>query len=270
MVTPSQYRAATQELARLAEQHDVTRARLIEDEWKELHVFSERKDELSRQEREAKERHTDARKAADEAHLGECAPFDQTVWQTRRLFTLMGIARSGRVAEMGQLITFTSSYPREKVTLPHFDVLAADEYKQVGVWTAPNGKPKNKFTLTVHGWSLFAGYDVLGMNEHWHGYLNVVHDQPYANIKVLLRDGPDEADLRIWYAGKREGVLRDYLAKHAEVEAEYREAAALLRDAVWLRLYLEDQKDYYEHHHSHGMKLPEYRAVLAELASLAQ
>lgn len=52
------------------------------------------------------------------------------------------------------------------------------------------------------------------------------------------------------------------------MEALYLEAMALLTDPAWLRFYLEDQKDYYEHRYRGGTEQPEYQAVLQELAAL--
>ena len=260
---PRDYTAAQKTLAELAAQREAARQALVKQQEAQLHTIWEREKLLSSEKWDMEGRQRDALQQLDASCKEKAAPHAELVAQGKRILTLMDIARRHpEPAAMGSVHTY-------RVEMPIFDTFRADDYKQIGVWIVPNGKPKNKFALIVRGWSLFAHNETLGLDKYRNSYVSGVNEKPHATIGATLREGPAEAELQAWYAKHKPGLITAYLVEHAMMEAPYREAQGLLDNPAWLRLYLEDRKDDYENRYSHGTEQPEYKAVLAELAALA-
>ena len=260
------YRDALAKQERLAQEDQAGQTTTAAQHQAVLRDIDGRMRKLRNEQSEAEYQYGEKRKQQYETHIAACADSRAVIQETKEVLILMGIAKQHpEPVGLGKVYIYANGYPRERIDLASFDIVAADDHKQIGAWIVPNGKPKNKFSLAVIGWGRFY-HESLNLRQFF--YHNGVHEEPYANIGAVLRSAPTENELKVWFAKAKPDILADYLRRHREMEARYEESISLLNDPAWLRLYLEDQKDYYEHRYSGGTQQPEYQAVLHELEAI--
>lgn len=149
---------------------------------------------------------------------------------------------------------------KRKIILNPIEVLRDDNFKKIAVYIVRNGKPKNKYSLVIVGKSIFG--EGFGLKRLF-CYGLAIHETG-CSLLWNIRDRPTIEELKEWYSNNNNKLnpLNEYLTKHREIEAEYKEAIKLYELKEWKILYLENQKDYYE------KETEEYKEVIKQLKEL--
>lgn len=194
-----------------------------------------------------------------------------TTLKVKRILTLMDIIRDKRsklIPEVGYYSDRDAQgnhvHPKIKLTIDPEKTILEDNYTMIQLFIVPNGKPTNKFSLIIRGYSIY-GEGLLpgGINF---GYVNRINDSN-SNIRIVVKDAANKQSL-IDYMNRNMKKIMDMLPALSELNKEYEEALSLMEQIEWQILYLKDKKDYYEKHYSNGTQTPEYAAVLSEIKRL--
>ena len=201
--------------------------------------------------------------------------------QVARVIEVMKIIKSNPIRHTPEVYTYSSrdeqgNYinPSRKVPFTPVRTLVDDEYSIIQLFIVPNGKPTNKFSLVLRGYSILA--DLLP-NEFKmaRGYINRINEST-SNLKAIIKDDESEKALLSYLDAMDAKHELKNVRKINEgiphalnlIKKEYAEAIELLKEVPWQIMYLESQKHYYEHNYSNGVNTPEYAAVKAELKKL--
>jgi hypothetical protein len=132
-------------------------------------------------------------------------------------------------------------YENRKIFYTPIDTIIQDQYKNIQVFIVKNGKPTNRYTLTVQGKSIFHNLTFVTAKD-WRCYVNGVIEN--TNIRLHLKDAPTTEALQKWYDKNKANLLKDFfLAEHAQVEKRYEEAKELYKKTEWKILYLKQLQD---------------------------
>lgn len=194
-----------------------------------------------------------------------------TTNKVKRILTLMDIIRDNPSKLTPEVYFYSDrdaqgNYVSKKVkmTIDPVKTILEDKYSKVMLYIVPNGKPTNKFSLIIRGYSIF-GEGLLGKGISF-GYVNRINDSN-SNIRIVVKDAADKQSL-IDYMNRNMKKILGMLPALSELNKKYEEALTLYEQPAWKILYLEDKKDYYENHYFNGTETPEYAAVLSEIKRL--
>lgn len=191
-----------------------------------------------------------------------------TTNKVKRILTLMDIIRDNPSKLTPEVYFYSDrdaqgNYVSKKVkmTIDPVKTILEDKYSKVMLYIVPNGKPTNKFSLIIRGYSIF-GEGLLGKGISF-GYVTRIGELN-SNIRITIKDAANKQSL-IDYMNRNMKKIMDMLPALSELNKEYEEAIALYEQPAWKILYLKDKKGYYENHYSNGTQTPEYAKVIAEL-----
>lgn len=97
-----------------------------------------------------------------------------------------------------------------------------DTYLKIKLFIAENDKPKNKYSLIALGKCLFEGfmnlreYRSYGADVQYHGN----------NITVVIKEGPDITELKLYLERRRKKLLIDLLETYKQVKEQYESVLA--------------------------------------------
>lgn len=160
-------------------------------------------------------------------------------------------------------------YP-DKTEIPYEPIalLKNDKYAIIQAYITKNDKPKNKYTLSIVGRTIFKE---LLENQHTYGYGSDYRDE-HANINIWLADRPTKEELIAFFERfkKNKNILTEFLEQHTQLEQEYENIIASTSNNMWELEYWENKKDYYENHYNHGTEQPEYQEVLKQIKKVGE
>lgn len=155
-------------------------------------------------------------------------------------------------------------YP-EKIEVPYEPIaeLKNDKYAVIKAYITQNDKPKNKYTLSIIGRTIFNEK----LLERHYSYGCSYHEE-YANINIWLADRPTKEELLTYWAKHKDQKIIEFLEQHTQIEKEYEEVIKATDNNMWEMAYWENKREYYEHHYNRGTETKEYRQVLKQLKKL--
>jgi hypothetical protein len=156
-----------------------------------------------------------------------------------------------------------------KIPYIPFKTLIDDKFNKIFLYVVPNGKPVNKYSLIIRGYTFFHEFIDRFFHRWGRSYISGVHTNS-VNLELNIKDAPTKKELEE-YAGKQDKRIRDLLPQNfQELIQEYEEAEKLSSQKEWQIIDLEDMKDYYENRYSDGTKTEEYKKVIKELKKLTK
>jgi hypothetical protein len=142
-------------------------------------------------------------------------------------------------------------------------MLRRDQYSIFNLYIVSNGKPKNKYSLIIRGYTIFG--DLVGRNS-W-GYLPGINES-HCNFYITVKDAPTEKFL-VSYAEKNLSKIKNMIPDSIDdLIRDYKEAEELLKDIRWQIKYLEYKKDYYKNYYHNGTETKEYKEIIKQLNEL--
>lgn len=189
-----------------------------------------------------------------------------------RTFALMAIAESeysSRGSTKPTVFRY-SSHDKEgnyisdkrKIFFEPVRTVYEDPCSIVQVFIVPNGKPVNKLSLIIRGYSIFGSL----FKSRWASVNGINED--HCNIEINLKDSSTEKELLAWLDKNEKKVQQTIPEELPVLAVEYEKAKELMSDPEWQIAYLENRKLHYEREYHRGTELPEYKAVVKRLRSL--
>lgn len=268
----SDYKIATKSIARLEKEQEgivyvaETKKSDIQFKYREkiYELERERNNVIETISKEAKER-TDTLET-------EVKQLSVVVDEVQRILRFQEIFKTGIHKSTPEVYYYSDRDPqgnylpnKRKVLIAPVKSLIDDKYNTFNLYIVPNGKPVNKFSLVIRGYTIFG--DIL--NNHRFGYVRSI-SETNCNVSMGVKDALSERALfeymnRPQNMKKIMELLPQDLNKLGE---EYEKAVKLLEQKEWQIFYLQDKKSYYENHYSHGTETPEYAEILKALKIL--
>ncbi len=232
-------------------------ARIIRDEyWDKIRLFEhERDNKIEIIEDSLNEKIKERNKEIDNLEL--------SINKIRSILSL--IATSRRKTDLSLNVYSNYNYGGKRNNLKPIGILGDDEFKNIRVYITKNNKPKNKYSLYAVGMSVFRE-SLIKMNKDYTSIIN--RDGGYLDIEKHIKDLPEEKLLLSYYEKNKNEILKDFLAEHKKVEEKYKFVLKSCLTKDWIRLYLEEQKIYYEVGYYNGTETEEYKKILKELKEL--
>jgi hypothetical protein len=125
------------------------------------------------------------------------------------------------------------------------------DYLILSVRIDTNGKPVNKYSLKILGFSPI-----------------VIYGQSY---NEYLKDYSDKEELKRYWERNKEKKLKNILEKYEEAEKNYKEFLEKYKnDEKFVKLWLLKKKGYYECNYSRGKEKEEYAEIIKKLLDLSR
>lgn len=280
MITIDQYRQAERELKKLnaedtalREQQDKERNALRDKYWKLERNLSDKKgneeDKLTKRHEKEKEKIS----KQEQPHV-------TITNEHSRIMTMMDTSKDYKKPEFK---VYKFDYPRDekgevirvqrgncldypdKIEIPYtpIDTIKDDKYAKIQIFITDNGKPKNKFSLSVAGHTIFPEKIIKPPYNYGYNF-----NTYYTNIIMNMADRPTKEELKAYYERNKKGILKQFLEELEKVEQEYENIIANTDNKQWEIAYWNDKKDYYENHYLGGTEQPEYKQALEKLSEL--
>lgn len=280
MITIEQYQQAKQELEKLNAEDTTLRER----QDKETEVLRGRYREL---EHKLRERKNNEEIALTKRHEKEKEKISKQeiphVAITNEYSRIMDMMRISKDYEKPEFKIYKFDYPRDekgevirvqrgncldypdKIEIPYtpIDTIKDDKYAKIQIFITDNGKPKNKFSLSVAGHMIFPE-EIIKPPYNYSYNFNTDH----TNIIMTMADRPTRKELKAYYERNGKGILKQFLAELEKVEQEYENIIANTDNKQWEIIYWNNEKDYYENHYRGETERPEYRQVIKKLKEL--
>lgn len=276
MIKINQYKEAKKELKAINEKQKQTEERLN----KQLSQVTDKYYKLEKQLRDnkykeenkiekEKEKETKRFEAMKEKHT-------PIITEYQMVIELMGVIEHNKNYSLSELQVYYYDYIKDekagyikssdKVRFYYepIDVLADDDFKKIYLYITKNRKPKNCFSLIAVGNTIFNEKIIkipysYGLDAH----------TGYSNIQIVIKDLPNEKDLKDYLERNKKRILKDFLEEHKKVVVKYEEVLKKTEDSKeWKIAYLESQKYYYENCYSGGTETEEYKKVIEDLKGL--
>jgi len=280
MITIEQYQQAEQELKKL----DVADTTLRERQDKETDALRDEYWELEQKLRDRKNSEETKLTKRHEKEKEKISKQEQPhVAITNEHSRIMTMMETSKDYEKPEVKVYKFDYPRDekgevihvqrgncleypdRIEIPYtpIDTIKDDKYAKIHIFITDNGKPKNKFSLSLAGHTIFP--EKIIKPPHNYGYnFNTDH----TNIIMTMADRPTKEELKAYYERNKKGILKQFLAEHKEVEQEYENIIANTDNKQWEIAYWNNKKDYYENHYNRGTEQPEYKQVMEKLKEL--
>lgn len=190
--------------------------------------------------------------------------------KVQRILKIMDIIKENPTVKTPEVYYYTDrdefgNYTSDKIKIyiHPIKMLRKNQYSIFNLYIVPNGKPKNKYSLVIRGYTIFG--ELIG-RMYW-GYVSGINESN-CNFYVTVKDAPTQKEL-VSYAEKHLSKIKDMIPDTIDdLIRDYEEAKELLKDIRWQIKYLEDRKYYYENHYSGGTKTEEYKEVMKQLNAL--
>lgn len=285
MITISEYKQAERELKKIREEENK------QDEIfkKEEDILWKKFNDLERKLRKKKDKEYNTHESKKEKFKTQIKnkeiPHVENIWAFKRILTFMEIHKEE--TEIKPVRVYYYDYPRdekgeviqklegncycypEKIEIPYEAIadLKNDKYAVIKAYITKNDKPKNKYTLSIVGRTIFKEL----LKDQHYSYGTGYHTE-HANINIWLADRPTKEELIAFFERfkKNKNILTEFLEQHAQPEQEYENVIASTSNNMWELAYWNSKKDYYENHYRGGIEQPEYQEVLKQIKKVGE
>lgn len=281
MITIEQYQQAKQELERLDAEGTTLRERqdketdaLRDKYWKLKRELSDKK---GNEEDKITKRHEKEKEKISKREIPHVAITNEH----SRIMTMMETSKD---YEKPEFKVYKNDYPRDekgevirvqrgvcldypdKIEIPYvpIDTIKDDKYAKIQIFITDNDKPKNKFSLSAEGHTIFP--EKIIKSSYYYGYS--FHSDGVNIIKAMI-DKPTKEELKTYYERNKKGILKQFLEEHKKIEQEYENIIANTDNKQWEIAYWKNKKHCYENYRE-GTETEEYKEVMKKIKKLEE